>query len=505
MIQKNKKRKIITYGIIFIVILYGALIWNIQANATDEETIVLETGSNGNDIQKALNRNSTDQHIHLTVKVPAGEYILDKTLFIYSNTTLEADKDAIFILKSDKYKVMLSSYNYQYDKGGYDQIKQVKVIGGQWNGNNTSGEMMRFIHGSDIVVSGVTIYNVGNNSHMITFAGVKDGVIEQCQLYGYNGTSAKEAIHLDVVHNKKWVPGTVTYDDTANQDIVIKNNTIKDYTRAVGSHSFVKGVYHKNIVITDNVFEEIGEEAINLYGYKDSKIERNKMKNVGTGIRLYTLLENGKQYEPLKGTKTEELPTSYGITVGENKITDAKKYGIQLYGAKEQPLVGVTIVKNHVDQTGDNGIMLYRYSKNNLIKGNQIERSGKQGIGIYLGSSYNKVIQNKIEQASSHGIYIGQSKGNLVKKNQIVKSEKHGIWLDASSHKTKVVENRISNPKEIGIGIKSSNQSMITNNTVIGAKKFGVYAVDCKQVTVKDNRYQNIGGKEEKIVKKRSS
>ena len=92
-----------------------------------------------------------------------------------------------------------------------------------------------------------------------------------------------------------------------------------------------------------------------------------------------------------------------------------------------------------------------------------------------------------------------------MKKNQIVKSEKHGIWLDASSHKTKVVKNRISNPKEIGIGIKSSNQSMITNNTVIGAKKFGVYAVDCKQVTVKDNRYQNIGGKEEKIVKKRSS
>lgn len=501
MINRKKRRKNFTFILLLLLgIGYGILAWSIQTQAKDEDVVILKEDSTVDDIQSALSRNAANSSRHLTVKVPEGTYVLDKALFIYSNTTLELDTNTTFILKSENYKVMLSSYNYKYDKGGYDQVKDVEVIGGNWDGNGTSGEMMRFIHGTNITVTGANIYNVGNGSHLITFAGIKNGVIQNCTLSGYHGTTVKEAIHLDIVHNKQWVPGTVTYDDTANDTILIQNNTIYDYPRAIGSHSSVKGVYHKNVVIENNVLKDLTNEAINLYGYKESRVANNTIQNVGIGIRVYTLLENGKQYEPLDGTKTEAIPDNYQIQIENNKITNTSQYGIQLYGAKDQPLTGVTIVGNTVQKTGNTAIMLYRYSTNNVVKNNKIQTVTNHGIGIYENSNLNKVVSNTIKFTTKQGIYAGSSKYTVIKSNKIASCKKHGIWIDAGSNRTKIVSNTISNVQEIGIGLKSANGSTVLNNKVTSAKKFGLYAISSKNVVVKGNVYRNITGKTEKIA-----
>lgn len=497
--MKKKKTRWTFLVFLLLCIVYGTFAWCIQTQAQDEDVITLKEDSTTDDIQSALSLNAANSSRHLTVKVPAGTYILDKALFIYSNTTLELDENTTFILKSEKYKVMISSYNYKYDKGGYDQVKNVEVIGGNWDGNGTSGEMMRFIHGTNITVKNANIYNVGNGSHLITFAGVKNGVIQNCTLSGYHGTAVKEAIHLDIVHNNQWVPGTVTYDDTANDTILIQNNTVFDYPRAVGSHSSVKGVYHKNVVIQNNTFKDLTNEAVNLYGYKMSSVLNNTIDNVGIGVRIYTLLANGKQYEPLTGTKTEEIPTDYEIQVKDNKITNTKQYGIQLYGAKSQPMTGVTIIGNTIQNTSDTALMIYSYSTKNIIKNNKIQKVTNHGIGIYQNSNSNKVVQNTIQTTTKQGVYVGKSKYTLIKSNKISNAKKHGIWLDSGSNKTKVINNTILNPKEIGIGLKKANGSTILNNKIIGAKKFGLYAVESKQITVQGNTYSKIEGKTEKI------
>lgn len=495
---KVNKIKLIAIGIL--VFLYMSMAFCIQSKAENEEVIVLEPGSTAKDIQAALSRNSQNDNIHLTVKVPAGEYNLEKGLYMYSNTTLEADKDAKFY-NPNKLKVMLSSYNYDYDKGRYDHIKNVVVSGGQWDAGDLRGEVIRFIHGTNITLSGITVRNVGDKSHMLTFAGVKDGVIEGCNLSGYHGSHVKEAIHLDVVHNDDWVPGTVTYDDTANENIIIRNNVVTDYKRAVGSHSAVKGVYHKNIVIENNTFTGTEAEAIQLYGYKDTKVLNNTIDNVGTGIRVYTKLENGKQEEPLSNAITEEIPKSYHIEIRGNNITNAKNYGVQLIGAKDQPLCGVEVTNNICNNIGNNGIMLYLYCNNNIIKNNQIIKPNNQGIVAYISCNANQMISNTIQQPKKMGIYIGKnSVSNVVKSNKIVKSKKHGIWIDTNSHKTKIVSNVISNPAEMGIGMQSCNQSSIINNKITASKKIAVYAKDCNKLTVKSNKYTKITGKQEYIV-----
>lgn len=500
MLRKKKKKAIWNFFVLFLLLIgYAILAVGIQAQAKEEDVIELKEDSTITDIQRALNLNVANSSRHLTVKVPAGTYILDKALFIYSNTTLELDEKTTFILKSPKYKVMISSYNYQYDKGGYEQIKNVEIIGGNWDGNGTSGEMMRFIHGTNITVKNANIYNVGNGSHLITFAGVKNGLIENCTLSGYHGTTVKEAIHLDIVHNNQWVPGTVTYDDTADDTILIQNNTVFDYPRAVGSHSSVKGVYHKNIVIQNNTFRNLTNEAVNLYSYKKSSVIGNTIDQVGSGIRLYTKFTNGKQYEPLSGTKTEEIPSDYEIQVKNNKITNTKQYGIQLYGTKDQPMTGVTIIGNTIQNTKNTALMIYNYSTENVIQKNKIQTITNHGIGIYQGSNSNKVIGNIIKNTTKQGIYVGKSKSTLMKSNKIVNAKKHGIWVESGSRNTRVINNIISNPKEMGIGLKNASSSKVLNNKVMGASKFGLYIIESKNMEIKANRYENIAGKNEKI------
>ena len=503
--EKRRKRIRVNLWIALLivgVIGYGLFVWKVQVGAGDEDVVQLKEGCTVADIQRALNRNSVSQRMHLTVKIPAGTYSLDKTLYVYSNTTVLVDENATFVLTSDKYKVMLSSYNYQYDKGGYEHIQNVEIDGGTWDGNGISGEMIRFIHGKNITVKNVTIQNVSGGAHQITFAGVQNGLIENCHLGDFKGkySAVKEAIHLDVVHSKSLVPGTVTYDDTPNENIVIRGNTIENYPRAIGSHSFVKGVYQKNITITGNTFRNISEEAVNIYGYVNCQVTNNTMEEVGTGIRIYTLLPTGKQLTALSATKVEEVPDSYDIVLKGNDIKSAKKYGIQLYGNQEQPMKGVTIIGNTIEKTKDNGIMLYMYSVGNIVKGNQIAEAGNQGIGIYQFSSYNKVRNNQIKKANSHGIYVADSKGTLIKGNTISKSGKHGIWLAKDSHYTKIVQNKVVQSKEIGIGMIDCNGNVITNNTVVGASKFAFYSRRCKKMTYTGNEYKKITGKEEYIV-----
>ncbi|MBS6559709.1 MAG: right-handed parallel beta-helix repeat-containing protein [Clostridiales bacterium] len=499
--RRRKKQSWKLAMILFAFICYSMIAWNIQAGAGDEDIVVLEEGATRADIQRALNRNSTSDRMHLTVKIPAGNYFLDQTLYVYSNTTVIADENAIFTLDPEK-KIMLSSYNYKYDKGGYEHIKNVEINGGQWDGSGASGEMIRFIHGQNITIRNVTVRNVSGGAHELTFAGVKNGLIENCHLGDYRGeyTKIKEAIHLDVVHNQYLVPGTVTYDDTANQDIIIRNNTIENYPRGIGSHSFVEGVYQKNITITGNTLKNIAEEAINIYGYENCQVTDNVIEDVNTGIRMYTLLATGKHLTALSNTKKEEVPSDYAITIQNNRIKNAGKYGIQLIGHKNFPVTGVSILNNTIQKTGDSGIMLYTYVKQTTVKQNQITGAGNQGIGIYVASSFNQLIKNQIKTSKSNGIFISGSKGTKLVGNTISNSKQHGIWLAKGSDQTKVIQNKISTSKKIGIGMVDCKKNIIKNNQVINASQFGLYSKGCKATKYIENHYQKIKGKQEYIA-----
>ena len=138
------------------------------SKASGSEYNVRQFGAKGNDsmddleaIQKALNM-ARETNEHITVIIPPGTYYLDeKTLHIYSNTTLKADGATIVHRNSDA----LMLVNWPEDKdadlvGGYNRSTNITIKGGVWDGNadsSTPTNLFFFVHASNINISDVTM------------------------------------------------------------------------------------------------------------------------------------------------------------------------------------------------------------------------------------------------------------------------------------------------------------------------------------------------------------
>ena len=100
--------------------------------------------------------------------------------------------------------------------------------------------------------------------------------------------------------------------------------------------------YIENVTIKGNSFKNITQEAIACVNYINSKIEDNKMENVGGGIlfhfsktsndSVYTCIKNGKQaYEGKLRTNAQSSIQNNTIETRYHSLCD-KNVGIELYG-----------------------------------------------------------------------------------------------------------------------------------------------------------------------------
>lgn len=470
-----------------------------HANAETRTLKVLtaEPGTTSKELQELLNYNK-DNKYDLVIKIPEGRYNLLKELRIYSNTTIIADDNAK--LMKNHCKGSLLTNDLSNDKGGYTTAVNIKISGGIWDSKNIADlgkgtESFRFIHASNITIKNATICNVPQSSHLITFAGVKNGTIENCKIYGYDGTKLKEAIQIDIVHDNVIVPSNqsskIKYDDLPCNGITITNNEIYDYPRAIGSHTSIKGVFHKNIVISGNKLHDIDEAAIKAYNYVNLQITNNTIKNCGVGILVYTQIDNSEEHylSPLSTTKTKSLPDNYHITITGNHIQDIHKYqsgsnklwgdGIRIIGSKNRPISGLTIQKNKISGTKRFGIYM-NYALSSNIKSNTITKTTSHAI-LIDHSNYNKIYYNKIYYAgktksSNGGIGISASKNTTVYKNYIKSAANNGIFLYNKSTGCVIKGNYVISAGVNAIAIhRNSNNSDITSNIITGKKNRGIY------------------------------
>lgn len=468
---------------------------------TEANVINLKEGCTAFDIQDALNTNKDDSSKPLIVNVPAGTYECSSTLFIYSNTTLNSTSDTVYVLNSDKYKVLLGSYNFSNDVGGYNQITDVTVKGGKFDGGNVGGEIVRFIHASNIKVDGVQVFNVGDGGHHLTFAGVKNGVAQNCEFYRYNGTQeAKEAVHLDIVHNNTMVPGTDNYDDATCQNIEIMKCNFHDVSRGVGSHGMVEGVFFKNINIHDNSFQSISESAIKLCNYKNSFVRDNTIDTVGKGIFIHTKLKPNKDayYTALETTVKDTVPASdtkynYNIIVEGNTITNASSSkndgrGIEVCSeSSANKIGGVQLKSNTISNSQQYGIFLNQNCFYNTVNNNTINKTGDNGLNIY--ESYgNTASSNKVNNAGKYGIALNAKGGNTVKSNTVSKSKDNGILIYKST-KNNVTGNTVSSAGSNGISLSTSASSnTVTSNKITYPVAYGIFLYNASNSnTVKSN------------------
>lgn len=502
---------------------------------------IANPGDSVQTIQELLDLNKYGKYDELILVLQPGEYNLHSTLYVYSNTTIYAD--GAKINKSRSYGAVIEG-GILNDDGGYDGCENITIHGGHWDAEamlyqKRGTETFRFIHASNITIRNVELSNIPEGGHFIVLAGVKDALVENCVFHGYgdNGDSvrdAKEAVQLDVVHNLEIVPTdqNIRWDDLPCKNITIKNCRFYDFSRAIGSHSAVAGVYHEGITIQNNVIQNMEEVAIKLYQYKDSVISGNTISNCATGILVYTEYGDSRQdayFMPLNGrlrsnpdnlnivieknvisditvdgetygdairiSATDNLPMS-GITVRNNKIKTTARYGIFATATSNLVLEG-----NSIEDTEGYGIILEKNSRNAELKLNTIKRTGSCGIWIATGSTGATISKNKVsdyaqKEEMKYGIAVFEagSKENktLIEGNEVTgpgkATNQNGIHLNSSDY-VEVVDNVVYNVAGCGIYVYQSKHCTVKWNDVIGTTRYGIYATTrCNGTIIENNR-----------------
>ncbi len=511
------------YG--FILLLFVFLLFHrpIQANAGQEDKVVTaQAGDTSAALQKLLDYNKNGGY-NLTINIPAGTYILYTELLIYSNTTIIADSEAK-LMKNHQKGAMISN-DLSKDKGGYTTTENITISGGIWDSSKISDkgtESFRFIHATNVTIKDATICNVPENSHLITLAGIKDALINNCTLYGYDGSNAKEAIQLDIVHDNVIVPSMqaefIQYDDLACDGITITNCEIYNYPRAIGSHTSIKGVFHKNIVISENNLHDIKEVAIKAYNYVNVVISNNTITNAGTGVFAYSHFSNAKSHylEALKTTRKEPLPTNYNIVIKNNtihntlqiKTASSAAWGdaIRAVGCKSRPLSGVTIKDNTITATERYGIFLER-TPSSTIANNNISSTSSNGIYLLRTCNYTEITGNTLSEpgdmdnGTGSGIAISVSTDVTIADNSITSPAKDGIFIEEKSTSCTIANNTVLAAGDNAVALYSqSNETTVTNNTLTDYTSRGIYTYKINSAIITDNKINGQSGKSEEGI-----
>ncbi len=527
---QSKIRGLLLFAAVFMLfVMYCGKKIEVQAA---EKEITVSSGCSAEEIQAALDANANGQYDKLTVKIPAGTYRLNTTLYVYSNTTIIADQNAI-LKKMDNhngkesYGPMLENV-IRNDKGGYGNCHDIEIIGGVWDSievmkNSVGTESFRFIHCDGVTIKNAVICNVPDGSHLIVLAGSSNVLIDNCEFYGYgSGTTKehKEAVQLDVVHDSVIVPtmqeDLVKWDDLPCKNVTISNCNFHDFSRAIGSHTAVKGVLHENIVISGNTITNMSDTAIKLFNYKNTTVENNCITNCVEGVLVYTDMKglNSKEYmEPLSG-KVNKLPDDYGIVIRNNEIKNMKMSGedwgdaIRIMGSSELPIAGVTVINNLIEDMERYGVYATE-AANVMMIANRVEDIARVGLYATTNCKNVTISRNRVQNCGGYGIFLGNSLGgaiygNTVKEAGLTDSEQiHGIYVYKCSGTSRanavfINKNTVEGNDRTGsqgIKVSTSDYVSITGNVVRRTKDRGIYVYSCKDAEVVMNQITEAGKK----------
>ncbi|HSU80720.1 MAG TPA: right-handed parallel beta-helix repeat-containing protein [Candidatus Angelobacter sp.] len=448
---------------------------------------VTNFGANGSDqlddtkqLQQALDAAKGDDYT--TIIVPDGVYLTTTSLKINSNTHLVLSDHAV-IKRNGVFGPMLRN---KTGGPGYTGNQNIVIEGGTWDGNgailsgNITYDNLEFGHASNITVQNTNVIN-DYGAHAIEFVGVQNGQVLNSHISGYyHGSNflKKEAIQLDITHSSTVSFPFGYYDDTPSKDITIQGNTIENYSRGVGSHTTVKGVYPEGITIQNNVFKNLTDEAIDALDYKNLSILNNSFENVGSGVDFTTVTSNpGANYTPNDTASPINIENQFSIKIIGNKMTNVRTIphrqvgnGIRLSGTPDHPIKGVTIQNNSINGCDQDGIHL-DYTSQTTITGNHVEGNKSYGLGVHYYSTSNMVDNNTFSGNGDHGISVYRNSNASITNNSIHNNKGSGISITSSSSGNKVDKNNIAYNGNYGVALyDASNQNVISNNAITHTK-----------------------------------
>ena len=527
--------------VLCVCVMLGLSLSGLQVKAGGSYEINVSAGSSAKDIQSYLDLNAGGTYQELVLKFAAGTYELDRSLYIYSNTTIKADANAHFI-KQKANGAMLEA-KLVNDKGGYGNCHDIVIDGGIWDskpiqGNPEGTESFRFIHCKNVTVKNLTVCNVPEGSHLIVFAGTSDILVDNCTFYGYgvknsSAQVAKEAIQLDIAHDVTIVPTfqEVAWDDLPCRNVTITNCDFHDYSRAFGSHTAIKGIYHDNVVFRDNRIMSMSDTAVKLFNYTNAVVSGNTIDGCIEGILVYTDMEELTDEAYLTPLQAQEcrMAEDYKISIEGNTIRNVKTSestwgdGIRVIGSSSLPICGVaisgnsisdiarygifataapflTVKENTIQNTGEHAVLISKNSTDASVTGNIIRATKKSGIAIYTASDRALVYGNEISEPMEAGIYLYDNVCNCVvgldteNFNTITEPGTAGVYITGTCSGNSVSNNRIDSPAKTGIWVYKSKKNTIADNTILSPAENGIHVTETSTSTViRGNSIQKAG------------
>ena len=276
-------------------------------------------GANGSDnasdsaaIQAALNKALTSS-TPIKVVVPAGTYYISSALYIYSNTILSLNANAIFARMDGSSGYILKT-KADANKPGHTQWENMIIEGGTWDLREISNGF-HLVHGENLIIRNTTVKNGAPTSHTVNLSATKNVIVSnntfKNQSFAEDSTRApmiNEFLHIDPALDNE--ESAVPIDGTPIQNFVLEHNTFDNVLSGIGSHSTAVpfnsdgtsnmdtnlNIYQctkmgTNIKIRNNTFKNVHYDAINILFHHDVEIYGNTATGASDntqGVFVYT-------------------------------------------------------------------------------------------------------------------------------------------------------------------------------------------------------------------------
>lgn len=440
--------------------------------------------------QDALNE--AKKNSKTIIYVPAGTYLIDNTLKIYSNTELVLSKNAVIKKNSKSFNVMLLNGDLDANYDTYKGQSNISVNGGIWDGNfelNSQSNIMSFGKAQNIVIENVTFKDVTNNHHL-EFSGVENATVKNCRFTGYKDITVDksrgycEAIQIST-HTESGFPFFGSYDNSPSKNIVIDNCYFEDVACGVGSHGAVSDVFDSEIKIINNTFKRCSYGAVRLHKMKNVIVNSNTFDDCRIGVYSSVSLSN---YDVRPKTEASE-----DIVITNNIFSNASnnlsEYSNQIF-----------ITGGCVNESD------YDYAKRITINNNVFSDIKKHSIRLQLSSDIN--VTNNIINGSKSGVYCDLVDYANISSNTIKNCVENGIKItklssvqmgeSARNNFNRINDNLLENIGESAIATSYMIDSVINKNImqVVCTNSNGtvpciILSNSCKKVGIDDNFLRN--------------
>ncbi|MDK2939829.1 MAG: hypothetical protein PWQ51_1994, partial [Methanolobus sp.] len=441
-----------------------------------------------------------------------------------TNNDASSDVEAGFYLKSSEYNNIIGNtanyndgYSWYSGYGIYLESNSVHnlidnntfeyndygcylVTGGYGTvSNNTANHNNN--HGLYVRYSGyVTIFNNTANDNS------EDGIYlyesDFCELGSNSADNNNAGIYLSgskyvEMTNNTMLGNLYNFGISSNSGDDYYYNTINETNTVNG-----KPIYYW----INQVDKEVPSNAGTVYAVKCDNItvKDTSLSNNSYGIYLYETTNSTIEDNAISATEYGiRLYSSTNISIASNNA-DNSDYGVYLDHSMNNSLVN-----NNATNNGNSGIRLH-YSTANILTGNNGNDNYYYGIILYE-SVNNNLVNNTVNNNENSGIYLtSSSTSNTLTGNNATNNEESGIHLYYDSNNNYLYDNIMSsniyNIRITGSTLSDYYQNISTTNMADGKPIYyilnssdkivptnagPVYAINCTNITVKDNVISN--------------